>query len=656
MCGIVGIIEFDHSANVVNEVRLTQMRDAMAHRGPDGAGIWLSSDKKVGFGHRRLAIIDPTESANQPMVSPDGRYSLIYNGEIYNHSEIRNQLIALGHHKWQTDHSDTEVLLHAFMEWGIACVEQFRGMFAFAIWDRDEQVLWLCRDHIGIKPLYYCQSENRLIFASEIKAILADPRVPRAANEEALFHYLSFLVPPAPMTMFAGIEKLPAATWMRIGSNGSVTTKRYWSPFQSAVDYSQFSEEELAEKVYSELETSVAMRKISDVPVGVFLSGGVDSTTNAAMFAKGESSSVKTFAIGYDEHYSSNPSELPYARQAAEFVGAEHFERELTQADLLSFLPEMIRLQDEPIADPVCVPVYYVSKLARDNGVIVAQVGEGADELFCGYRNWDAVLRAESLLQRPFGKVLNFFGRMVLALTGRSGHRFADWLRRHRMGVPLFWGGAEAFSHPEKMALLSPRLRSRYADETSWNVLEPIYERFCAEATDRSAVNWMTYLDLNLRLPELLLMRVDKMSMGVSLEGRVPFLDHKFVELAMQIPASVKYKPGQLKRLLKKAVKGRIPDSILERKKQGFGVPVDEWFMRELGDEAKEKILAFCRKTDLLDQREVERRFKHPDGRTLWYLLNLALWHEAYIEQFETPKPAVAAVQADIWGEVKQSA
>ena len=189
MCGIVGIIEFDHSANVVNEVRLTQMRDAMAHRGPDGAGIWLSSDKKVGFGHRRLAIIDPTESANQPMVSPDGRYSLVYNGEIYNHSEIRNQLIALGHHNWQTDHSDTEVLLHAFMEWGIACVEQFRGMFAFTIWDRDEQVLWLCRDHIGIKPLYYCQSENRLIFASEIKAILADQRVPRAVNEEALFHY-----------------------------------------------------------------------------------------------------------------------------------------------------------------------------------------------------------------------------------------------------------------------------------------------------------------------------------------------------------------------------------------------------------------------------------------------------------------------------------
>lgn len=633
MCGIIGALNLPGASFQVTDAYITAMRETMVHRGPDGGANWISADKNIGLGHRRLSIIDLSELATQPMSTADQRYWLTFNGEIYNHQAIRQELEALGYNTWKTSHSDTEVILYAFAEWGIECVHKFRGMFAFAIWDNKLQELWLVRDRIGIKPLYYSRHNQRLVFASEIKALLVDPDQKRAVNEEAFFHYLSFLTTPAPQTLFEGIHKLPPGTWLKISaSTGEIIEQRYWDVWDFTTPLTELSEDELVKGVIDELRVAVKLRQVSDVPVGVFLSGGIDSSTNAALFSESAETSVKTFSIGYEGKYGSYENELHYAREMAERVSADHHEQLLTIDDLLDFLPQMVHLQDEPIADPVCVPVYYVSKLARDNGVIVCQVGEGADELFWGYPTWKIKRNLQRYNNIPG---LRWFKRLLmkgLELADKKHTLHYEFLRRGVEGVPIFWGGAEAFTEEQKRRLLSPRLRERFKDRTSWEVIKPVWDRYQNKAWEKSILHWMSYLDLNYRLPELLLMRVDKMSMGVSLEGRVPFLDHKLVEYALSIPSKLKTKNGQLKYVLKKAVRGLIPDRLIDRKKQGFGVPVYEWFFDKLGDRIRQEMKDFCLETDFLDYAEVERLINQGQGPQVWYLLNFALWWKSYIQ------------------------
>jgi asparagine synthase (glutamine-hydrolysing) len=629
MCGIVG--SFSFRGKPVGEHLLMKMRDTMVHRGPNGAGIWVSKDRKVAFGHRRLSIIDLSEAAAQPMCNEDATLWIAFNGEIYNHAEIKSELQRIGNHRWRTDHSDTEVILHAFEQWGIHCLEKFRGMFAIALWDEKRRELWLIRDRIGIKPLYYSLLDGRFNFASEIKALLEDSEQKRAVDEEAFFHYLSFLTTPAPLTLFAGIKKLPAGTWLNIKENGQIRLSRYWDVLDHTRSLTDISEEEIAERILSELRAAVKLRKVSDVPVGVFLSGGIDSSTNAALFSEGEQKPIKTFTIGYEGEYPSYPNELQYARQMATQVGADHHERILTQNDLLDFLPHMVHLQDEPIADPVCVPIYYVSQLARKHGVIVCQVGEGADELFCGYSTWKRALQVQSYNDLRLPRLLKKMGLLGLRSLGKGDTFYYEWLRRGALEQPIFWGGAEAFTDLQKRKLLSHRLREKFANLTSWEMLKPIRQRFEEKAWEKSHLHWMTYIDLNMRLPELLLMRIDKMSMGVSLEGRVPFLDHKLVELAMSIPASIKTKNGTLKYILKKAVRGLIPDVLIDRKKQGFGVPIYEWFFDQFGTKARQELREFCQQTDFLNSLEIERLVEQGRGPQVWYLLNFALWWKEFL-------------------------
>lgn len=631
MCGIVGSFTFRNSDFLVTESYITRMSDTMVHRGPDGAGVWLSKDGRVGLGHRRLSIIDLSQTAAQPMCNEDGTLWVSFNGEIYNHAEIRAELKTVGGHQWKTNHSDTEVILHAFEQWGITCLHKFRGMFAIALWDSRVRELWLIRDRIGIKPLYYSIHNNRITFASEIKALLEDPDQRRAVHEEAIYHYLSFLTTPSPQTLFDGIKKLPGGTWLKITEDGGVHEQRYWDVWDYTKPLINVSEDEIARMILSELRTAVKLRKVSDVPVGVFLSGGIDSSTNAALFSEEEGRPINTFSIGYEGEYQTYQNELNYARRMATEVGAQYHERLLTMEDLITFLPQMVHLQDEPIADPVCVPVYYVSKLARDNGVIVCQVGEGADELFWGYPGWMTALKLQRLDDLPVPRLFKKIGLPCLRLLGKDMTSYYEWLRRGAEGEPVFWGGAEAFTETQKRRLLSPRLRKKFINFSSWEALKPIRRRFEEKAWEKSHLNWMTYLDLNLRLPELLLMRVDKMTMGVSLEGRVPFLDHKFVELAMGIPEAIKTKNGTLKYILKKAVRGLIPDELIDRKKQGFGVPVYEWFFDKLGEQIRRELSDFCDKTDFLDRVEVMRMIDQGNGPQAWYLFNLALWWKEYI-------------------------
>lgn len=631
MCGIVGTLVYKNSNFTITEPYLIRMRDTMIHRGPDGGGLWIAPDKKVGLGHRRLSIIDLATVANQPMANEDGSIWVVFNGEIYNHAEIRAELMKTGNHRWKTDHSDTEVILHAFEEWGIDCLHRFRGMFGIGLWDSRKRELWLIRDRIGIKPVYYSVHHNRIVFASEIKALLQDPDQKRAVHEEAFYHYLSFLTTPAPQTLFSGIKKLPPGTWLRVTEDGTMEEHKYWDVLDHASPLVNVSEDDISRMLLAELRTAVKLRKVSDVPVGVFLSGGIDSSTNAALFSEGEGGAVKTFSIGYEGSYQSYQNELHYARKMADLVKAEYHERLLTIDDLIDFLPLMVKLQDEPIADPVCVPVYYVSKLARDNGVIVCQVGEGSDELFWGYPEWKLKLRLQQYDDLPVPRAFKKLGLAGLRMLGRDQSIYFEWLRRGAEGLPVFWGGAEAFTEAQKKRLLSPRLRKQFASLTSWEAIRPIRKRFEEKAWEKSHLNWMSYIDLNMRLPELLLMRVDKMSMGVSLEGRVPFLDHKFVELAMSIPEAVKTKNGTLKYILKKSVRGLIPDELIDRPKQGFGVPVYEWFFDKLGSQTRKELDEFCAKTDFLDRDEVRKHIEAGNGPQVWYLLNFALWWKEYI-------------------------
>jgi len=629
VCGINGTLSFGDFR--VTEPFVTAMREQLVHRGPDGGETWVSPDGRVGLGFRRLAIIDLSNEAMQPMANEDGSIRLLFNGEIYNHREIRGELEAIGGHTWRTDHSDSEVIVHAFEQWGIDFLHRLRGMFALAIWDDRSRELWLVRDRIGIKPLYYSSHHGRLSFASEIKALLQDPEQERAVDEVALFHYLSFLTAPAPQTLFKGIRKLAGGTWLRVREDGTTTEQRYWDVWDEVDPLVGVSEDDIAEQLLEELRTSVRYRKVSDVPVGVFLSGGIDSSTNAALFSEGEASPVRTFSIGYEGEYETYTNEFDYARTMASSIGAEHHERALTQDDLLEFLPRMVQLQDEPIGDPVCVPVYYVSKLARDNGVIVCQVGEGADELFWGYPAWKTYLTLQRWNDKPVPRFVKRAGVAAAGAIGKGQRLEVELLRRAADGQPVFWGGVNAFTHEQKMRLLSPRLRASLGGLTSWEAIRPIHERYEAGRWENSHLSWMSYADLNLRLPELLLMRVDKMSMGVSLEGRVPFLDHRFVGFAMSIPEQVKTNGGTLKHILKKAVRGVIPDELIDRRKQGFGVPVYEWVFDRLGDEARRELCDFCDRTDFLDRDEVMRYVDTRQGTEVWYLLNLALWWKEYV-------------------------
>ncbi|MDP3716182.1 MAG: asparagine synthase (glutamine-hydrolyzing) [Acidobacteriota bacterium] len=631
MCGIAGVLAFDHGVSRVSEPLVTAMRETLRHRGPDGGDTWVDPTGRIGLGHRRLSIIDLATSASQPMANEDGNLRIVFNGEIYNHLEVRAELSKSGRHRWLTDHSDTEVILHGFEEWGIDVVHRLRGMFAFALWDAREQALWLVRDRIGIKPLYYSVDANRLTFGSEIKALLEVPGQRRAVHEEALFHYLSFLTTPGNQTLFDGILKMSPGTWLRATADGRVTQKRYWDVWDAARPIAEADDASLAERILDELRISVRLRKVSDVPVGVFLSGGLDSSTNAALFSEGESRPVRTFSIGYDRDYPGYANELHFARSMAERIGAEHHERRLTRDDVVEFLPRMVHLQDEPIADPVCVPVHYVAKLARESGTIVCQLGEGADELFIGYPNWLQALERQEYDDLPVPRFVKGMAAAGLKAAGYDHAWQYEYLRRGSRGEPLFWGGAESFPDAEKRRLLGSRLRNQFKDLTSWDALAPIRADFLSKAHETSNLNWMSYIDLRLRLPELLLMRVDKMTMGVGLEARVPFLDHEFVTMAMSIPSARKAPNGRLKHLLKTAVKGLVPAELIERRKQGFGVPVDDLFAGRLAQIATKELTRFCDETGLLDKQAALHLVGTGQGSKTWYLLNLAMWWRHFI-------------------------
>ncbi len=629
MCGISGIFFFKEKKKV-RRSDLIKMNKLLKHRGPDASDVWLSKDKKLGLGHTRLSILELSSSANQPFIDEKGNYVLTFNGEIYNFKEIKKNLLGKGY-RFRTENSDTEVLLFSYMEWGLKCVEKFRGMFAFAIWDNIKKKIFLVRDRVGIKPLYYKLDSDKLIFASEIKAILTDKNYTPEIDEESMFHYLSFLCTPAPQTMFKKINKLEPGTWISLDNFGNFKKKKYWDPLKNKEVYKL---QNIKKEVSSILKDSVKYRGVSDVDVGVFLSGGIDSSANAYFFSKNSKKKIKTFSIGYDKKYHSYKSELSYAKIVADDINSNHFQKKLEKSDIKNFIFKMVYHQDEPISDPVCIPIFYVSKLARENQVKVCQVGEGADEIFFGYTNWKRTIKIDSVLNSIFFP--NFLKKIIIRIYKIFDIQYkytSDLLKRSIEKKPIFWGGAEAFSSYEKNEIFSNEFKEKLRSIDSWDCIKPHYEFFKKNAKFKNIENWMTYLDLKIRLPELILMRIDKMSMATSLEARVPFLDHKLVEKTIDLPKNIKIKKGKLKYLLKDIAKDFLPNEILTRKKQGFGLPLKEWFESGLGIDEKQIINEFVNKTNFFKKESIQKIIDRKGDTRIWFILNLAIWWKVFINK-----------------------
>jgi asparagine synthase (glutamine-hydrolysing) len=500
------------------------------------------------------------------------------------------------------------------------------------------------RDRVGVKPLYFYHSQGRFLFASEIKAILQHPAVTPEVDEEALYHYLTFMTTPAPMTLFRDVRKLPAGHMLTIGRDGTLKIEQYWDALPPERIDTKRSEQEHREEILRLLRASIEKRMMSDVPFGVFLSGGVDSSANVALMSEKMSRPVETFTVGFRDHEELN--ELESARRVAKLFNTNHHEIIIGESEMRSFLPDLVFHQDEPIADPVCVPLYYVSKLARDSGTIVVQVGEGSDEIFSGYdkyvknlllyeRFWQHAEKIPLVARRAASAV----ARPTLAATGKMKTAI-EMLRRLGADEPMFWGGAVIFDETFKPRVLSPRFRESTRAQSSLDAIRPYLERVERERPQSDFLARLIYLELKLRLPELLLMRVDKITMATSLEARVPFLDHHLVEYALGIPRSLKVEGRTGKHILKRALEEILPHDLLYSPKRGFGAPIYGWFRNDLGEWFDDHLVnSPMRRRDFFDYRLIKRLLdEHRSGRRdqsayLWGLLNLSLWYERWIER-----------------------
>ncbi|MGH9796954.1 MAG: asparagine synthase (glutamine-hydrolyzing) [Candidatus Polarisedimenticolia bacterium] len=624
MCGIAGIVGFE-PREPVDGTRLVRMRDTLRHRGPDGEGLW--TEGPVGLAHRRLAIVDLAGGA-QPMSNEDGSIWIVCNGEIYNHVDLRSRLRARGH-RFRTG-SDTESIVHLYEEEGEGCVERLRGMFAFALWDRERGRLLLARDRLGIKPLYYARTDRELLFASEIKAILAAGTIRAELEDAVLPEFLATRLVAGEATFFRGIRKLLPARTLSWSAAGGIRQRRYWSlPFDLRATAAPLEVE--AREVRARLESAVRIHLMSDVPLGLFLSGGLDSSGLAALMAKA-GGPLRTFSVGFDEP---GASELPYARMVAEAVGAAHHEVVVSPGEFFDALPRLVWHEDEPIAFASSVPLYFVACLARDH-VKVVLTGEGADELFLGYNRYRVTAwneRLGSAYDRLLPAAVRGGLRRAARALPRTLRRYSD---RTFLALPpgprsRFFENFAVFPELLQRRLLArPELlaaRDPYADALRRFAQAPggILER-------------MSHVDLQGHLVELL-MKQDQMSMAASIESRVPFLDHEFVEHVVATPGRYKLRGLRTKAVLRRALQDLVPRAVLARRKMGFPVPVGRWLRGPFRKVVEDLVLgprALAR--GLFEPAALRRLVREHDagaadhGDRLWSLLNLELWQRIFLD------------------------
>jgi len=615
MCGISGLFYFDRARPVEEEV-VDRMRSVARHRGPDDIGIYLREN--VGLGFNRLSIID-LSGGHQPMSNEDGTVWIIFNGEIYNFGELHDELVRRGH-RFRT-RSDTETIVHAWEEYGESCVERLRGMFAFAIWDERRRLLFGARDRLGIKPFYYFEDGEKFAFASEIKSLLEVPGGSREINPAALGEFLRRRYVIAPHTMLRGVSKLQPGHTIRVTEAGS-SIRRYWDvPLEPPIE---ITEAKALERTNELIEECVRMHLVSDVPLGAFLSGGIDSSVVVGMMARLGVSDIKTFSVGYD----SPESELAYARTVADHFHTDHHELHLTPVAFRDVLPKIAWHMDEPVGDTASIPLYYLAQFARQK-VTVALSGEGSDEIFGGYPIYRRMLGFETANRVPLARVA---GKMLGGLSGDTKvKKYADML-----GRPLEWrygGVGGLFSEAQAARLMNQK--AALADGVA-----EAYRR-CEGLPPLAR---MSYVDLKTWLADDLLVKADRMTMANSLELRVPFLDHHLVEFASRLPRNLKVHGRITKYLLKKWAGPLLPEQIIYRSKKGFPVPTKSWFREELSGFARETLLAdHGISSEYFSRPEIEHLFRmhtrEDRSEQIYSLLILDSWHRQFVKH---PAPAEA--------------
>ena len=628
MCGITGFVDLQHRlAPDEAAATLERMCRVIAHRGPDDQGT-MQTDDGAHLGMRRLSIID-LAGGHQPISNEDGTVSIVFNGEIYNYRELQPELEARGHH-FQT-HSDTEVIVHSYEEFGPDCVAKLRGMFAFAIWDAKKQSLFIARDRVGKKPLYYTLTpEGALIFGSELKSLLQHPSVRREVNPRAIDAYLTWGYVPDPLSILKGIRKLPPGHYLTF-ANGRVDVSCYWDfRYEPVQEETSRRAEDYLEELRSLLAESVRLRLIADVPLGAFLSGGIDSSTIVGLMAREMSQPVKTFSIGFNED---SYNELKYARIAAKHFGTDHHEFVVTP-DLCQIVDDLAWFLDEPFADSSAIPTYMVSKLARQHVKVVLS-GDGGDELFAGYTRYVIDQRRSSFAGLP-----RFVRHGLMAPLSRHlphGARGRNFLHNVALdSLDRYLDSISIFTELNKPLLYTDAFRGQL--QRNGDEVTP-FRSYAERVRTGEPLDALLYIDSKTYLPGDILTKVDRMSMAVSLEARVPLLDHKLIEFVNSIPASLKLNGLETKHVFKQAIRDFVPAEILNRPKQGFGVPVDEWINQQLRERIHDT---------LTEQRTRERGYvapayvqllldEHERGRRdhstqLWTLFMLELWHRVVYE------------------------
>jgi asparagine synthase (glutamine-hydrolysing) len=640
MCGIAGIVNWgDRSA-------LARMTDVQAHRGPDDHGLWethLSDGAWVGLGSRRLSILDLSAAGHMPMSTPDGCLTITYNGEVYNYPQLRRELESKGYQF--RSNSDTEAVLFLYQEYGPDCVRRLNGMFAIAIWDEARQELFLARDHFGVKPLYYCHKGTRLAFASELKALLQVPEMPRRINFTALQQYLTFLWVPDPLTMFEGIYKLPAGHYA-IFKNGALNLVQYWDlRFPDAGHAFRANEAELTTELRERFSASVRSQMLSDVPLGAFLSAGLDSSSIVAAMTAGTGEPVRTFTVAFPEKYRKGEVALDdteVARRTAQHFGCDHTEI-LLEPDVVELLPRLIWHMDEPVADPAIIAAYLISREARKD-VTVLLSGVGGDELFGGYRKYKAHYLAERYQRIPSVLRGDMIEPAVAALPAFRGTALKGYVRlakkMARSGSldpqDRFLMDSTYLMETQKQALYSNTLRSQMNGGDPRRQHLEYFER----AANADFLNQMLYVDTKAFMVSLNLNYNDKMSMASSVEVRVPFLNWEFAEwVAWNVPPNLKLRAGTTKHILREAMGPLLPAEVLKQKKAGFAAPIDYWLANDLR-EMVDDLLSESRikNRGLFDPAAVhqlvaeQRKGREDWSHQIWQFLTLELWMQTFID------------------------
>ncbi len=627
MCGICGIVYRDPNRPADRQL-VQKMTDVIRHRGPDDEGFHVQGP--VGLGMRRLSIIDRA-TGQQPIYNEDGSMAIVFNGEIYNHNELRRELRSLGH-VFKT-HSDTEAILHAYEEWGVDCPNKLNGMFGFAIWDGRRSQLFIARDRLGVKPMYYCSDGQRLIFASELKSILQIPDVDRRMNLKALDNFLTFEYIPSPLSIFENIQKLPQAHYL-LYRNGQVQIGRYWRLTYTA---SGRSEAELADELAALLQDATRIRLMSEVPLGAFLSGGLDSSSIVAMMARSSDRPVKTFSIGFSN---STYNELPYARTIAARFQTEHHE-EIITPDAVRLTERIVWQLDEPFGDFSVFPTLMVSEMARKHVTVILS-GDGGDELLAGYDTYLADRMARKAGWLPAAWRRRLLDPLVLSLPPtekkkgliNKARRFVEGLRLPADLQHVRW--MIFMQQLEKQQLYRLEIMQAIASHDPYDFIRAAFQ----DCTSTIPLDQQEYVDIMTYLADDILVKVDRMSMLVSLEARTPFLDYRFVEFCASLPPNLRLKGNTSKYLLKRAMQGFLPESILSRGKEGFSIPIKQWMKNELKPMMMSYLSADALKASgLFEARQVQALVnEHLAGREnhshrLWALMMVQMWHEKYIKR-----------------------